>query len=172
MPRIARSLALTLLLTDPGPLVAQRAPGSVTQPRRANQLSLDVGYLEGGITYARRLGRGPFSLGGGLWAAWEPWNTFEQNVWNVRGVELFLRLQHRKTVQLELGPSVLGYNYEDDCSDCVGTFVGLRAAIMVGEVAFRLGPIARLGWADSPQGSEAGALLGVQGRQLLSWGGS
>jgi hypothetical protein len=59
--------------------------------RRPNQFSIDVGLVQGGLTYARRLGQGNFSVGGGVWAAWEPWSSFETNVWEPLGVELFLR---------------------------------------------------------------------------------
>jgi hypothetical protein len=47
--------------------------------------------LQGGLSYSRRLGQKNLSLGGGVWGAWKPWNTFESNVWESLGVELFLR---------------------------------------------------------------------------------
>jgi hypothetical protein len=174
-----RTLLLAALLSaafawtplGPVPLLAQDVSGSEVGRPRPNQLSIDIGPLEGGLTYVHRLGRGPFSLGGGMWVAWEPQSTFEQEILNVRGAEVIVRLQAHKAVQFELGPSVLKYDYADDCSECTGTFFGLRAAAMVGHGAFWVGPTARLGvLPDSPQDFESGALLGLQGRLLFSWG--
>jgi hypothetical protein len=159
------SLLVALVVAHAAPALAQH-----TAVRR-NQFSVDVGVLQGGLSYARRLGQGPFSIGGGVWAAWEPWSTFEGDVWEPLGVELFVRAQPSRDVQLELGPSLLRYHWADDCSECTGTFAGVRAAAMVGRGIFALGPTLRLGRATGdPAGDELGLLFGIQGRLLFSWG--
>ena len=116
-------LALTLVLLNAASVAAQ----GTGLPRR-NQISLDIGVLEAGISYARRLGHGPVSLGGGLRGAWEPWNTFEQSLFQPAGAELFVRVRPSAAAQFEFGPSLLGYRWADDCSECSGTFAGLHAA--------------------------------------------
>jgi hypothetical protein len=94
---------------------------------RKNHFSVDVGLLQGGLSYARRLGHGQFSIGGGVWGAWEPWSSFEGSVFEPLGAELFVRAHPSRAVQLELGPSLLRYRWADDCSECTGTFTGVRA---------------------------------------------
>jgi hypothetical protein len=159
-----RVLLLVLVLVNAAPAGAQQGWN------RKNQVSLDVGPLEGGLSYARRLGQGPWSVGAGVWAGWEPWNTFESHFWEPRGVHLFLRARPSREVQLELGPSVLRYQWADDCSECSGTFVGVRASALVGRGIFALGPLIQLGRSSgSPAGAEAGLLWGIQGRLLFSW---
>jgi hypothetical protein len=166
----SQGLAVALLLTGAVPGLAQedRSPGrSAVKP---NQLSLDIGVVQAGIGYAHRLGKGPFSLGGGLWAAYEPWNTFEQNVYAAGGGELFLRLHALEMVQIEVGPSLLRYSQDDDCS-CGGSLIGGRAALMLGKGAFWVGPTVRLGVLHGGvMDRETGALWGLQGRVLFSWG--
>jgi hypothetical protein len=167
MPSITRFQAFLFFLV----VLMSAAPAAAQQRWHGrNQLSLDVGPLEGGLAYARRLGQGPWSVGGGVWAAWEPWNTFESNFWEPRGVHLFLRGRPSREVQLELGPSLLRYQWADDCSACSGTFVGIRAAALVGRGIFALGPVIQLGHSSgSPAGAETGLLWGLQGRLLFSW---
>jgi hypothetical protein len=165
---ITRSSVLAALLLQVGvvPGVGQDASSI-----RTNEMSVDIGLLEGGITYARRIGRGPVSIGGGVWAAYEPWSSFEQNVYAAAGGDLFVRLHALDMAHVELGPSLLRYRREDDCSSCGGTFVGARAAVMVGKGAFWVGPTARVGWLNSGvTEGETGVLWGVQGRLLFSWG--
>ncbi len=136
-----------------------------------NQFSVDIGVIEGGLSYARRLGRGPISIGGGVWGAWSPWSTFKANVFEPMGVELFVRAQPAGVVQLELGPSLLRYYWSDDCSACSGTFAGIRAAAMVGKGIFWLGPTARIGrTSGDPAGSETGIIWGAHVRLLVPWG--
>lgn len=166
----SHGLAVALLLAGAIPGLAQEEQSPIRSAVNPNQLSLDVGVVQAGITYARRLGNGPFSFGGGVWAAHEPWNSFEQNVYAAGGGELFLRLQALRMLQLELGPSFLRYSHDDDC-DCEGSLIGGRAALMLGKGALWIGPTVRLGRASSgAMGGETGALWGVQGRVLLSWG--
>ena len=75
---------------------------------RKNHISVDVGMLQGGLSYARRISS-KFSVGGGVWGAWEPWSSFESNVLEPVGVELFVRAHPSRDVHLEIGPSVLRY---------------------------------------------------------------
>ena len=89
-------LAFALLFMSGVPGLAQ---GSAVS--RQSQLSLDIGVLELGISYARRIGQGPFSIGGGLRGAWEPWNTFEQSVFEPLGGELFVRMLASRNTQVE-----------------------------------------------------------------------
>jgi hypothetical protein len=106
-----------------------------------------------------------------VWAAWEPWNTFEQNVLEPMGGELFVRFHPSDDVHLELGPSLLRYHWTDDCSECTGTFAGIHAAAMVGKGVFSLGPTAKFGvLSGGPSGNEAGMLWGFQGRLMFSGG--
>jgi hypothetical protein len=158
------SLFFTLAATTATPALAQEGAA----PK--NQISLDVGLIQGGVSYARRVGAGPFSVGGGLWGGWEPWNSFRGNVWEPMGAELFVRAHPSNDVHLELGPSVLRYYWADDCSGCTGTFLGLRAAAMVGKGIFSLGPTARIGrTTGDPAGDETGIIWGIQARLLFSW---
>jgi hypothetical protein len=159
-----RVLLFVLVLVNASPAVAQQGWN------RKNQISLDVGPLEGGLSYARRLGQGVWSVGGGVWASWEPWNSFESSFFEARGLHLFLRARPSREVQLELGPSRLRYQWADDCSVCSGTFAGVRASAMVGRGVFALGPVVQVGRSTgSPTGAATGLLWGVQGRLLLSW---
>ena len=75
---------------------------------RRNHIAVDVGILQGGLSYARRVSQ-KFSIGGGVWAAWEPWSSFESSVLEPVGVELFVRAHPSPDVHLEVGPSVLRY---------------------------------------------------------------
>ena len=117
------------------------------------------------------MGRGPLSIGGGVWAAYEPWSSFEENVFNAAGGSLLLRLHAHEIVHFDLGPTVLTYQRADDCSGCRGTFVGGHGAAMLGNGAFWIGPTARVGWlSGSATDRRLGILWGVQGRLLFSWG--
>ena len=137
---------------------------------RRNQLSIDVGLLQGGLSYSRRVSR-KLSVGGGVWAAWEPWTSFESDVFEPIGVELFVRAYPAADVQLEAGPSVLRYYSADDCSECTDTFTGIRTAAMVGTGIFWLGPTARFGRiTGGSSGSELGFIWGIQARLLFGWG--
>ena len=158
-------LLLTLVLGTAGPGLAQDSG------IRRDQFSIDLGLLQGGLSYARRVGHGRFSVGGGVWAAWEPWNSFDGSIFEPIGVEAFVRTHLSREVHLEVGPSLLRYHWADDCSECTGTFAGVRASAMVGKGVFSLGPWARLGrTTGDPQGSETGILWGIQLRLLFAWG--
>jgi hypothetical protein len=136
---------------------------------RKNHISIDVGLLQGGLSYARRVSQ-KFSVGGGVWAAWEPWNSFESTFVEPLGVELFLRAHPSPDVHLEVGPSLLRYYSADDCSECTSTFTGIRAAAMVGKGIFSLGPAVRFGRiTGGSSGSELGMVWGIQARLLFAW---
>jgi hypothetical protein len=158
------SILLALLLAGATPGLAQDA----TIGR--NQFSLDIGVLQGGLSYARRVGQ-KFSVGGGVWGAWEPWNSFESAFFEPIGVELFVRAHPSRDIHLEAGPSILRYYSEDDCSECTDTFTGIRTAAMVGNGVFSLGPTVRFGRiTGGASGSEMGIIWGIQGRLLFAWG--
>jgi hypothetical protein len=170
---LARSQALAglLLLVGAAPGLGQDDAGASRKPLKANEITLDIGLLEGGVTYARRLGRGPFSIGGGVWAAYEPWSSFEENIFDAAGGELLLRLHAHEMVHLEIGPTLLRYNRDDDCTGCGGTFLGGYASAMFGKGAFWVGPTARIGGlTGGARDGRVGLLWGVQGRLLFSWG--
>jgi hypothetical protein len=159
-------LACALLLLSAAPGLAQDSK----VPHR-NQLAIDIGVLEAGVSYARRVARGPYSIGAGLRGAWEPWNSFEQSVFQPMGGELFVRVQASGATQLELGPTLLRYRWADDCSECTGTFAGVHAAAMIGTGSLLLGPTVRYGvLTGAPSGSEIGFMWGLRGRILISWG--
>jgi hypothetical protein len=153
-------------------LLARATPGLAQDDAviRRNQLSIDVGLLQGGLTYARRVGQGKYSIGGGVWAAWEPWSSFQEDVLEPVGADLFVRMHASPEVHLEAGPSLMRYRWADDCSECTATFAGLRAAAMVGKGVFALGPAVRLGYVTGPpSGGELGVLWGIYGRLLFTW---
>lgn len=146
-------------------------PGPIRNTVAKHQIALDVGVLEGGLSYAHRIGNGRFALGGRVSAAWEPWNSFEASVLQPVGGELFVRYHPSREVQLELGPSLLRYAWADDCSECSGTFTGAYASAMVGNGIFSLGPTARFGvLSGAPSGTETGMLWGFQMRLRFTGG--
>jgi hypothetical protein len=131
-------------------VVANAGPGLAQESAiRRDHFSIDIGLLQGGLSYARRVGHGRFSVGGGVWGAWEPWNSFDGSIFEPIGVEAFVRMHPSREVHLELGPSLLRYYWADDCSECTGTFAGLRATAMVGKGVFSRAP--RFGWAAPPE---------------------
>jgi hypothetical protein len=153
-------------------VVASAVPGFAQQSAiRRDHFSIDIGLLQGGFSYARRIGHGRFSVGGGVWGAWEPWDSFDGSMFQPIGVEAFARMHPSREVHVELGPSLLRYHWADDCSACTGTFAGVRAMAMMGTGVFSLGPSVRLGrTTGNPEGSETGILWGIQLRLLFSWG--
>jgi hypothetical protein len=152
-------------------VVASVTPGLAQNTAiRKNHFAVDVGMLQGGLSYSHRVSR-KLSVGGGVWGAWEPWTSFESNVFEPIGVELFVRAHPVSEVHLEIGPSVLRYRSADECSECSETFTGIRTAAMVGSGVFWLGPTSRIGRiTGGPSGSEFGAIWGVQARLLFGWG--
>jgi|SRR3972149_2662190 len=161
-----------LLFLLPCPALAQGPeirPFPLTVKR--NQVTLDAGLLSLGLAYARRIGAGPWSLGAGLWWAWEPRITFKQNIYEPLGAEFFARYQPLPLVQLEAGPSVARYFWADDCGECTGTFVGGRASALIGYRVVFLGPSVRFGRANGGADRlETGLIWVIQARLALGWG--
>jgi hypothetical protein len=157
----ARTAALALALAA--------VPAHAQAP---NEVTLGAGLLSGEFTYARRLGRGPVSVGAGAWGAWEPPSSFDRNVWEPLGVSVFARVRPAPWAHADFGPTVARYVRADDCSDtCVGTLAGVRAVAMVGYRWVFAGPEVVVGRAtDDRYGSDVGALWGVQVRGVLGWG--
>jgi hypothetical protein len=136
-----------------------------------NQVALEVGIISVGVSYARRVGAGPLSIGAGLWGAGAPANTFDRNVWDPVGIVVFARYSRPPWLQVDLGPGLLTYVWTDDCSECSGTFVGLRFAARLGYRFVFLGPEVWVGSAsDRPNGAEFGAMVGAQLRFVVGWG--
>lgn len=138
-----------------------------------NQISLEAGgILIYNLAYARRFKNTNWSVGGGVGFGWElNWNSLERNIWNAINVTGFVRYQYSKMLQVETGPTLLGYTWTDDCSECNGTFVGLQSAAMIGYKFVFLGPGLWTGWAnDDKYGSEFGAIWILQLRLVIPWG--
>ena len=137
-----------------------------------NQVALDVGILSGGLSYTRRIGVTPFSLGAGVWGAWEPPSSFDRNVWEPLGLVAFGRYQPMAWLHTDVGLTGARYLWADDCSECSGTFVGVRSAALVGYRMLFLGPEVSAGRAsDERNGSEFGVIWGVQARLVFGWDG-
>lgn len=171
-------LLLGLLLT-PACLSAQSAQqrinytaSAATQSdnRRSNQIAIDAGLLSLGLTYSRRLPATAWSIGAGLWGAWEPPSTFGQNVWEPIGIVLLSRYNPRSWLHTDLGFTAARYLWADDCSECTGTLLGVRAEAYAGRGIFFLGPQLLIGHASSDRhGSELGLILGGHLRVLVGW---
>jgi hypothetical protein len=87
------------------------------------------------------------------------------------GFVVFARLQPSQGLQVEIGPTILRYFWADDCSECSGALIGLRSVAVVGYRFVFAGPTVVLGWArDNRNGTEFGAVYGVQVRFVLAWG--
>jgi hypothetical protein len=135
-----------------------------------NQLALEIGYVAGGLSYAQRLGDGPFSAGAGAWGAWEPPNTFDRNFFEPLGLVVFGRY-HGSLWAADLGLTAARYLASDDCSDCSGDFYGLRSVVLLGRGSFYVGPELSAGWAsDGRNGTEFGIVWGAQVRFVYGWG--
>ena len=134
------------------------------------QLTLDIGVLSGGLTFAARAPEKRLGVGVGVWAAWSPASTFDRNVFEPRGLAVFVRAWFPTGFQVDAGPALLRYQYSDDCSQCTGTFFGLRLSGRAGR-RISVGPDLWMGVArDSPNGSDLGVLVDFQVRVTL--GGS
>jgi hypothetical protein len=147
---------------------AQDTPAA---PRPArNEFALEAGILSGGVSYARRVGQTPLSVGAGVWGAWEPPNSFDRNVWEPIGITVFGRYRPAPWLLTDVGLAGARYLWADDCSECTGTFVGLRSVALVGYRWVFIGPELSLGTvSDERHGSDFGAMWGVQGRVVLGW---
>jgi hypothetical protein len=140
------------------------------QAPRRNQVALEVGNVAAGLSYARRMGETPFSVGAGAWGAWEPPNTFDRDFLEPLGVTVFGRY-HGNLWAAELGLTAARYLSADDCSECSGTFHGVRSVVLLGRGSFFIGPEIAAGWAsDDRNGSEFGIVGGAQVRFVYGWG--
>jgi hypothetical protein len=164
---VAGAAQSTLL---PGrPLVAAQAQATRAVGSR-NQIAVELGVLTAGLSYARRLGATPLSLGVGVWGAWEPPNTFDRNVWEPLGIHVFGRYRPTPRLHTDIGVAAARYVWADDCSGCSGTFVGLRSALLAGYRFMFIGPELSVGRAsDDQHGSDFGVIWGAQVRFILGW---
>jgi hypothetical protein len=154
-------LILTLLALVPSAASAQAG---------RNRLALEVGTLSGGVSYARRIGDSPVSVGAGAWGAWEPPNSFDRNVWEPLGLTVFGRYRPASWLHADVGFAGARYLWADNCSECTGTFLGVRSVALVGYRWFFVGPELSVGSvSDDRHGSDCGAIWGVQARTLLVW---
>jgi len=161
-----RRLAFLAMLCFPA---WSRADAQATAAR--DQLSLGVGIVAGEVTYARRIGAGPLSVGVGAWGAWEPPNSFGHSVFEPLGIEVFGRYRAAPWLHADVGPTLARYQSADDCSDCSGTFAGVRTAVLVGHDFLFVGPELAAGWASDPtHDSEFGVIWGAQVRLVFGWG--
>jgi hypothetical protein len=163
------ALLLSVLLPALLPWAAAAQGAKPLAPR--NQFALGVGIYSGEISYARRLGESPLSVGAGLWGAWEPPNSFNRNVWEPLGLAVFGRLRPLSWLHSDVGLAGARYLWADDCSECSGTFVGVRSAVLAGCRILAIGPEVALGRvSDERYGADFGAMWGVQARLMLGWG--
>ena len=152
-----------------GLLALSAAPAGAQAPR--NELSLGAGILTGEIAYARRLGSSPVSVGAGVWGAWEPPTTFARDVLEPLGATVFARLRPAPWAHTDISLTAARYLRADDCSECTGTFAGVRAVALVGYRWLFVGPEVAVGTAsDERNGSGFGAIWGVQARFAFGWG--
>ena len=163
--------SLTPLLAALLALAPLSAAAQLRGTAARNQVSLDVGILAGEIAYARRIGETPLSVGAGAWGAWEPPNSFGHPVFEPLGIVVFGRYRAAPWLHADVGPTLARYQSADDCSDCSGTFAGVRSALLVGHGILFVGPELSAGWAsDDRFGSEFGVLWGAQVRLVFGWG--
>ena len=138
-------------------------------PLRAHQLTVDAGVLSAGISYARQVDNSPWSMGAGLWGAWEPPNSFDRNVWEPLGATVFVRRWPTRWLHTDVGATAARYLWADDCSECSGTFVGLTSSVRVGSRVVSIGPDVSLGRAsDDVNGAAWGVIWGAQARVILN----
>jgi hypothetical protein len=138
---------------------------------RRNEVALDIGYVAGGLSFARRVGESRWSIGAGLWGAWEPPNTFDRDVLEPLGVVVFGRYQPLPWLHADVGLTGARYQWADDRSDCSGTFVGVRTAILAGHRFIFIGPEVSAGVVnDDLHGSDFGAIWGAQRRLVFRCG--
>lgn len=158
-----------MLPADRQPAATHAAAGRAVGSRY--EIAVDIGILAGGLSYARRVGDTPLSLGAGLRGAWEPPNSFARNVWEPLGVVVFGRYRPTSWFHTDVGLTLARYVWADDCSECAGTFVGLRSAVLAGYRFVFIGPEVSMGRArDDRHGSDFGVIWGAQLRFILGWG--
>ncbi len=138
-----------------------------------NQVNVDGGVLLAfSLAYTHRVGSTPLGVGGGVGFAWElNTKSFDRNIWNAVHAEVFLRFQPVPAFQVDVGPTLMTYNWADDCSECAGTFFGGHFAVMFGYRYLFVGANIRLGQVtDDRSGSAFGSILSPQLRIVIPWG--
>lgn len=136
-----------------------------------NQVTLEAGVLELGVSYARRLGESPWSVGAGVWGAWEPPKTFDGTLFEPVGLQLFTRYRPVKWFHTDVGLTAASYHWADDCSECTATLAGVRTVALVGQKTVFVGPELSAVWTDDElNGSRFGFLYGAQVRVVVGWG--
>lgn len=153
-------------------LAALFAASGAARAQARNEVTVGAGVLSGEVTYARRVGAGPVSVGVGAWGAWEPPTTFDRDVWEPLGVSVFARVRPAPWVHVDAGPAAARYLRADDCSGtCGGSFVGARAVAMAGYRWIFVGPEVAVGRvSDDRNEPDFGAIFGGQLRVVLGWG--
>jgi hypothetical protein len=166
--RPATTLASCLL---PALVALSPRAGAAQEPLAArNQVALEVGILSAGVSYARRVEAMPISIGVGAWGAWEPANSFDRNLWEPLGLVAFARHWPNRWLQVDLGLTAARYLWADDCSECTGTFVGVRSVALFGRPLLSVGPELSAGRAsDDRNGADLGVIWGVQARATFGW---
>ena len=123
------------------------------------------------VSLARRVGATNLTFGGGFGYGSFYSHSFERNIYLAVHYVAFARYQPFEALQLDFGPTLIGYFWTDDCSECAGRFVGLYFSAGLGHRFVFAGPWVRIGFADDRRhGSEFGTIWGLQVRLALSWG--
>ena len=142
---------------------------------KKNQIGIDIGgYYDFSLNYSRRIVNSNFSVGGGFGFAFElNDHSFDRNIWEAGHIIIFARYQYSDFVQIDAGPTFLGYLYADDCNECSGSFVGFQTSASFGYKFVFVGPNVRLGWADdNKHGTAFGIIWNLQLRIIVGWGRS
>jgi hypothetical protein len=162
--------ALFALLPNGASAQEPRPSGGARGPAR-NQIAVEIGFLSAGLSYARRIGATPWSAGAGVWGAWEPPHTFDRSVLEPIGAVVFGRYRPAPWLHADVGLATARYLWADDCSECTGTFVGVRTAALIGHRIVFVGPELSVGRVrDARHGSDLGAMWGAQVRLVRGWG--
>jgi hypothetical protein len=165
-----RRLGLALALLSGFAPLGSAGAQTAMRPEPANQLGIELGFLSAQVSYAHRLGDSPVLLGAGAWGAWEPVSSFDRNIFEPMGATVFARLEPAPWVHLDAGPILARYDYADDCSDCEGSFVGLRGGVFFGSRTLYVGPEVAVGSAnDDLHGRDTGVIADVRAGVRLRW---
>jgi hypothetical protein len=149
-------------------LSAARASAQASPPR--NEISVGAGILTAELAYARRLGSSPVSVGAGVWGAWEPPTTFGRDVLEPLGATVFARLRRargprrRRPHRRRYLRTTTARSARARSRACAP----LRWWAIAGSSS---APRVAVGTArDERNGSDFGAIWGVQARLVLGWG--
>ncbi len=174
MPRgglLAAGVAVASALLGSTDAVGQTESLPTPRTLPANQLGIDGGSVAAfGLSYARRIEVGSLMIGGTIGYAFEEnANTFDTNIWDVIGVDGFLRVVPNDAFHGDVGISVLAFSPQDD-TNIRGTFLGLYTAVMVGYRYVFVGSEFRLGVAGIEGNSEGGVMVSPRIRAVIPWG--